>query len=66
MAGKSSPAPILSVTPMGSLDTQDALRPAEVRTTAKDAYIYDHPIMQACLTMYAFSVDETNPVVRVN
>src|SRR5271163_3107127 len=46
---------------MSPLDTQDAPTPAEVRTTAKDAYIYGYPMVQTYLTMYAFSIDKTNP-----
>ncbi len=33
----------------------------EARAIAKDAYIYGYPMVQAYQTMYAFSVDKTNP-----
>jgi hypothetical protein len=32
----------------------------EARTIAKAAYIYGYPMVQAYLTMYAFSIDKTN------
>jgi hypothetical protein len=38
-----------------------AISPAEVRTIAKDAYIYGYPMVQTYLTMYAFSIDVGNP-----
>ncbi len=35
--------------------------PAEARAIAKDAYIYGYAMVQAYLTMYAFSIDKHNP-----
>jgi hypothetical protein len=46
---------------MSPLNTQDDLSPAEARTIARDAYIYGYPMVQVYLTMYAFSIDKTNP-----
>jgi hypothetical protein len=40
---------------------QSTISPAEVRTIAKDAYIYGYPMVQTYLTMYAFSIDKSNP-----
>ena len=40
---------------------QSAISPAEVRTIAKDAYVYGYPMVQTYLTMYAFSIDKGNP-----
>ncbi len=40
---------------------QISISPAETRTIAKDAYIYGYPMVQAYLTMYAFSIDKGNP-----
>jgi hypothetical protein len=40
---------------------QSSISPAEVRTIAQDAYIYGYPMVQVYLTMYAFSIDKTNP-----
>ncbi len=40
---------------------QISISPAEVRTVAKDAYIYGYPMVQVYLTMYAFSIDTRNP-----
>jgi hypothetical protein len=40
---------------------QSSISPAEARTVAKDAYIYGYPMVQAYLTMYAFSIDKSNP-----
>ena len=42
-------------------DLQIELTLAETRTIAKDAYIYGFPMVQAYLTMYAFSIDTHNP-----
>lgn len=39
--------------------------PAEVRAIAKSAYIYGYPMVQAYLTMYAFSIDKNNPQYKV-
>jgi hypothetical protein len=33
----------------------------QTRAIAKDAYIYGYPMVQAYLTMYAFSINKTNP-----
>ena len=35
--------------------------PAEARAVAKNAYVYGYPMVQAYLTMYAFSIDKHNP-----
>jgi hypothetical protein len=52
------------------LTLSDSLSPAtaqvtlsltEVRSIAKDAFIYGYPMVQVYLTMYAFSIDQTNP-----
>jgi hypothetical protein len=43
------------------LDLQIAPTIAETRAIAKDAYIYGFPMVQAYLTMYAFSIDTHNP-----
>jgi hypothetical protein len=40
---------------------QNAIAPAEVRTIAKDAYVYGYPMVQTYLTMHAFSIDKGNP-----
>jgi hypothetical protein len=40
---------------------QGSMSPAQVRTIAKDAYIYGYPMVQTYLTMYAFSIDKGNP-----
>jgi hypothetical protein len=40
---------------------QKSISPAEVRTIAKDAYVYGYPMVQVYLTMYAFSIDKSNP-----
>jgi hypothetical protein len=40
---------------------QRSISPAQVRTIAKDAYIYGYPMVQTYLTMYAFSIDKGNP-----
>jgi hypothetical protein len=40
---------------------QGSISPAEACTVAKDAYIYGYPMVQAYLTMYAFSIDKSNP-----
>jgi hypothetical protein len=40
---------------------QSAISPIEVRTIAKDAYVYGYPMVQTYLTMYAFSIDKGNP-----
>jgi hypothetical protein len=45
----------------GRLIAQRALSPAEAQVIAKDAYIYGYPMVQTYLTMYAFSIDKTNP-----
>lgn len=37
------------------------LSPNTVRTIAEEAYIYGFPLVDEYLTMYAFSVDKTNP-----
>jgi hypothetical protein len=36
---------------------QSSISPAQIRTIAKDAYIYGYPMVQTYLTMYAFSID---------
>src|SRR6202046_1681251 len=43
------------------LSAEQAATPAQVRAIAKDAYIYGYPMVQAYLTMYAFSIDKNNP-----
>ena len=40
---------------------QSSISPTEVRAIAKDAYVYGFPMVQAYLTMYAFSIDKSNP-----
>jgi hypothetical protein len=39
---------------------QTGSSPNETRALAKNAYIYGYPMVQAYLTMYAFSIDKTN------
>ena len=46
---------------IGPLMPQSSISPTEVRTVAKDAYIYGYPMVQVYLTMYAFSIDTRNP-----
>jgi hypothetical protein len=43
------------------LSAEQAVTPAQARAIAKDAYIYGYPMVQAYLTMYAFSIDKNNP-----
>ena len=43
------------------LDPQIAATLEEARAIAKDTYIYGVPMVQAYLTMYAFSIDKQNP-----
>src|ERR1700761_3180928 len=40
---------------------QSVMSPTEVRTIAKDAYVYGYPMVQTYLTMYAFSIDRDGP-----
>jgi hypothetical protein len=40
---------------------QSSVSSAQIRSIAKDAYIYGYPMVQAYLTMYAFSIDKGNP-----
>ncbi|RSL16879.1 hypothetical protein EDE15_2405 [Edaphobacter aggregans] len=44
----------------GTGRAQSTPSPAEVRAIAKEAYIYGFPMVQAYLTMYAFSIDKSN------
>jgi hypothetical protein len=40
---------------------QSAISPAQIRSIAREAYIYGYPMVQTYLTMYAFSIDKGNP-----
>jgi len=53
--------PLCLVLAMGFLSAQSSPSSNEVRSIAKDAYIYGYPMVQAYLTMYAFSIDKKNP-----
>jgi hypothetical protein len=48
-------------TTINPLTAQAFLSPAETRAIAKGAYVYGFPMVQAYLTMYAFSIDKNNP-----
>jgi hypothetical protein len=41
--------------------TAQSVSAAQTRAIAKEAYIYGYPMVQAYLTMYAFSIDKNNP-----
>src|ERR1700729_4342648 len=43
------------------LSAEQAATPAQVRSIAREAYIYGYPMVQTYLTMYAFSIDKNNP-----
>src|SRR5271170_4625758 len=43
------------------LMAQNSIPPTEAGLIAKQAYIYGYPMVQAYLTMYAFSIDKNNP-----
>jgi hypothetical protein len=43
------------------LSAEQSATPAQTRAIAKEAYIYGYPMVQAYLTMYAFSIDKNNP-----
>ena len=45
---------------IGAASGQSAVSPAEARMIARDAYIYGYPMVQAYLTMFAFSIDKSN------
>jgi hypothetical protein len=44
-----------------SMATQNLLSPEQTSSIAEEAYIYGFPLVDEYLTMYAFSVDKSNP-----
>lgn len=52
---------LISAISIPALQAEETPSLTETRNIAKDAYIYGFPMVQAYLTMYAFSIDKTNP-----
>src|SRR5271169_2520285 len=58
---KAVPVVLTFVIAVFPLTAQNSISPTEARPIAKQAYIYGYPMVQAYLTMYAFSIDKKNP-----
>jgi hypothetical protein len=60
-ACKQQPAPVPEGESSSATTPADAVSPAEARVIAKDAYVFGVPMVDQYKTIYAFSVDKTNP-----